>query len=79
MAQTMCFALTTDEEGVPDAANMHECWSICERLWAADLYIEHVMSSSGCEVLVSVGMPHKLLIEEVCTAPGMRHRSPRAC
>ena len=41
-----------------------ECWSLVQRMWAADLEIAMEVSSDGSEVHISVGASYEVLVDE---------------
>ena len=41
-----------------------ECWQFCHILWKHDFHIEHQLFSTGEYIIILVGLPYKLLVEE---------------
>ena len=48
-----------DEDQIP-----LECWQLCHQLWQHDFHIKHAFSTLGDSLIILVGLPYKLLVEE---------------
>ena len=48
-----------DEDQIP-----LECWQLCHQLWKHDFHIKHAFSTLGDCLIILIGLPYKLAVEE---------------
>jgi hypothetical protein len=41
-----------------------EAWQVCHRLWKQNFHIEHSFSATGEYLIIAIGLPYKILLEE---------------
>ena len=60
----MMFTLTEDDETGEYDRLSYECVELCQRCWAADLYLDASLSSTKREVAIKLGAPYEILAQE---------------
>ena len=42
----------------------HEAWALCQRFWACELHLHHIVSTDGSKLIILVGAPFDVLVRE---------------
>lgn len=60
----MVFALVEDGETGEFDRLSYECVEICQRCWAADLFLDASISTTKQDIVIKLGAPYEILAKE---------------